>query len=1015
LAQKNINPRWILALEWLVLLLIIAAATFLRFWRIEEVPPGFNSDEAVGALGALTTLREGLKYSYEGQGGGGSLGFYFAAASFYLFGPSIAAIRGVAAWAGVMSIFFNYWAVREVFRQVGLNRARWIAGFSTLALTFSVWHLWSSRVAFATIGVPFLMLPSVYFLWWGLNRRTPRWAFALSGLFLGASLYIYLSGAFAPPLYAAFFLSQWAIVKLANRQKWPANPTETYLTSQFWNLFITGFVAVLVLMPMVYILLTRPELDPSTTRVSQAIFTNPQINQGDPWGLLWRSFVGNFSAYGVSLGWLIGRPPQLSYMPQAIGVLVFAGFLICIWQSLRGQAAYLFTLLWYPVMLLPSILSPDLIPHNLRTIGATTPTYIFAAISVVTAAEGLAAAGQRWLLPRLGQPRYRRVAGGAGAGLLILLLWQFWQVNQPLLSSYFFDYPQSKDAQAAFHVYAVEMAKEINKETNPQVAFILPRNTAAGETYRNFTTDFLVELANPPAAHYWVVDDERTMAKDLTAAAANHREIRVVEWKTSKHTAADPYGAIPYYLEKYGYHDHKRSYEYFNIHTYQLQTPSPDFTQEKPLTPVDVNFGNQIKLTGYALGDAGDVSAVNTPQARSKDLLWLRLSWQRLGKNPDSLKASAIIYNDTGQIITQADKLLLSNIWQEGSHEWDPDETATAYFLIPIPPATPPGVYTVKVGAYSEETLERVPIIGETTPDHLTTLAQFNVVPAQKRTKLEDLTLALPAPQNVLPGLKLIGFETLPGKKVRAGQPVGASIIWQADDPPPATDWQMWLVIKPKEGKTEQVLSQPVGVSGSGYPSSQWRPNEILRGWLSTRIPPKQEPGMYELELRLGQNNTTAFSLPVGEFEITGWQRNFTAPQPQVKIEADFNHQATLLGLDTAAATLSPGDTLNVTLYWRADAEFTADDTAFVQLIGPDGALHGQVDQTPGAGQFPTTGWQSGEYITDTYAVTLSRKAPAGNYQIAVGLYNPATGQRLPVSGGNCQPDVCLRPGPTVN
>lgn len=167
------EPKWVPWLEWAVLIAIIALATVLRYWRIEEVPPGFNSDEAVGAMGALTTLREGLKYSYEGQGGGGALGFYFAAAAFYLFGPSIATIRGLAAWAGVVGIFANYWAIREVFRLTGLNRARAIAALSTLGLAVSVWHLSASRIAFAGIGVPFLMLPSVYFLWLGLNKNTP--------------------------------------------------------------------------------------------------------------------------------------------------------------------------------------------------------------------------------------------------------------------------------------------------------------------------------------------------------------------------------------------------------------------------------------------------------------------------------------------------------------------------------------------------------------------------------------------------------------------------------------------------------------------------------------------------------------------------------------------------------------------------------------------------------------------------------------------------------------------------
>src|SRR5262245_24621340 len=211
MTEKQTEPKWILLLEWVVLLAIIALATYLRYWRIEEVPPGFNSDEAVGALGALKTLREGFQYSYEGQGGGGALGFYFATVAFYLFGPSIATIRGLAAWAGVMSIFANYWAIREVFRPTGLNRARWLAGLSTFGLALSLWHIAASRIAFAGIGVPFLMLPSVYFLWRGLNTTNPTsdnpatgtqakskilqssevgqnpkslWSFIVSGLFL---------------------------------------------------------------------------------------------------------------------------------------------------------------------------------------------------------------------------------------------------------------------------------------------------------------------------------------------------------------------------------------------------------------------------------------------------------------------------------------------------------------------------------------------------------------------------------------------------------------------------------------------------------------------------------------------------------------------------------------------------------------------------------------------------------------------------------------------------------------
>jgi hypothetical protein len=1015
------EPRWTLTLEWIMLLAIVTLATFLRFWRIEAVPPGFNSDEAVGAMGALTTLREGLKYSYAGQGGGGALGFYFAAASFYLFGPSIAAIRGVAAWAGATSIFVNYWAVRELFRTGGLNRARWLAGLSTLALAASVWHIWSSRVAFATIGVPFLMLPSVFFLWRGLNFPPKRWPFVVSGFFLGSLLYIYLSGAFAPPLYAAFFIAQWLVIKLADRLKWKATPPTAYLTTQFWNLFAAALTAFIVLLPIGFILFTGPNLDPGTTRVSQAIFTNPLINHGDPWGLLWRSFLGNFSAYGVSFTWLIGQPPRLSFIPPAIGLMVFIGFLLSIWRGLRGHAADLFAVLWFAVMLLPSILSPDSIPHNLRTIGATTPTYIFAAVTLVSLAQLLLAMGRRWLSPPLGEVRYKWLVRGAGVVIGLFLIWQFWLANRPILYNYFYDYPQTNDAQAAFHVYAVDLAHTITTEGQATDAYLLPRDTAAGDINPNFTVDFLTDLDRAPAAHYWVVDDERTVPANLTTAAAAHKTLMVVEWLTSKHTGADPKEVIPYYLEKYGYRDHKHGYgEYYNIVTYQLRIPAPDFAAGETLTPAAIDFGHMLTLTAYGLGDAGDERAVNQPQAYSNDLLWLRLGWQKTAAHPENAKVSALIYTEAGQLVTQSDKLLLNNILHVGSQKWDTGAAEDTYFLIPIPEATPPGRYKLRLAVYGETSQTRLPIFthGAETgdADRMIDLADFTVVPAVRHAKTGHLTLALPVGQELLPGLTLAGFETLPGDSARAGAQLGASLIWQAGTTPAATDIDMSLILKAKENDKEWPISEPTGLTGPGYPSSQWQPDEVLRGWLSARIPPTLDPGTYELELRLtptGHPTEQLMRLPIGDFNVTGWPRNFTAPSPQLSIGANYGDLTTLVGLD-AAATLSPGQTLEATLYWRAEAEFNQDYTAFVQLIGPDGLLYGQMDQTPGGGQFPTTGWASGEYLTDPYALTLAAEAPPGEYHLAIGMYNPATGHRLPVSGAACRPDVCLLPGLTV-
>jgi hypothetical protein len=411
------------------------------------------------------------------------------------------------------------------------------------------------------------------------------------------------------------------------------------------------------------------------------------------------------------------------------------------------------------------------------------------------------------------------------------------------------------------------------------------------------------------------------------------------------------------------------------------------------------------------------VSATNKPQARSNDLLWLRLSWQKTAEHPENLKVSALIYTQNGQLVAQVDKQLINNILQVGSRQWDVGAGEDNYFLIFIPPATPPGQYTLRLAVYGQDSLARLPVGDSNAAERLVELADFTVTPAHKRAKPEDVELALPVQQQLLPGLTLVGFETLPGESVRTGQQVGASLIWQAGDPPPTGNLEMSLLVKPGEGKEVWTLSTPVGLAGPGAPSSEWQPGELLRGWLDARVPPELEPGRYELELQLtaaGNPSEQILSLPIGEFTITGWPRNFDPPQPQVDINATYGNNATLVGLDPETTALSPGDTLHTRLYWRAETEFEQDYTAFLQLIGPDGVLHGQVDQTPGAGQYPTTGWLPGEYIADEYAVTLSPDAPPGAYQLAIGLYYPTTGQRLLVTSGNCQPDVCLLPGLTV-
>lgn len=108
--------------------------------------------------------------------------------------------------------------------------------------------------------------------------------------------------------------------------------------------------------------------------------------------------------------------------------------------------------------------------------------------------------------------------------------------------------------------------------------------------------------------------------------------------------------------------------------------------------------------------------------------------------------------------------------------------------------------------------------------------------------------------------------------------------------------------------------------------------------------------------------------------------------------------QVRLAGHPPAAQVdAAPGDTLQVELRWQAQETLSANYVMSLQLLGPDGALAAAVDRTPGNGFRPTTGWQPGETIVDRLALAIPGDASPGLYRLHVVLYDPATGQRLPV------------------
>jgi len=125
------------------------------------------------------------------------------------------------------------------------------------------------------------------------------------------------------------------------------------------------------------------------------------------------------------------------------------------------------------------------------------------------------------------------------------------------------------------------------------------------------------------------------------------------------------------------------------------------------------------------------------------------------------------------------------------------------------------------------------------------------------------------------------------------------------------------------------------------------------------------------------------------------------APQrepSQPVVEGNLGGLVRLVGYDPAPPLQAEGGaSLPLTLTWEALAPMTDDYTVFVHLTGEDGRPLAQADGPPLAGAYPTSFWKVGERLADAHLLAMPPEVPAGDYQLRVGMYLLATGERLPL------------------
>lgn len=173
-----------------LLILILALAIILRFYKLGEVPPHLNWDEVSNGYNAYSILKTGhdeygnfIPPTFKSFGDYNlALSVYTLTPSIAIFGPNQFAVRLPSALFGIIAVFLTYFVVLKIFQN------RFIAIFSSLFLTISPWHLQFSRYDHEANFMQTFILAAVtvYFYF-----KEKVWGLGLTAAFLGLALNTY--------------------------------------------------------------------------------------------------------------------------------------------------------------------------------------------------------------------------------------------------------------------------------------------------------------------------------------------------------------------------------------------------------------------------------------------------------------------------------------------------------------------------------------------------------------------------------------------------------------------------------------------------------------------------------------------------------------------------------------------------------------------------------------------------------------------------------------------------------
>lgn len=409
-------------------IVIILVASFFRFYRLDELPPAFDTDEAINSLHGQSALAGefnvlytnrliSINEKYQGEYvDDGEKGYYEAyrsqrgpreglysnllAISLYLFGNNPRAVRAVSAILGILTVAGFFFMAREFFLWAfgWCDRARgaplWIASvnpvsialFSSSLLAVSFWHTLMSRIAYMHILTPCITVFSFYFLFKGL--RSGRFLnFLAGGALLGLAFHTYMSNRILHPV--ALFVMILMIIELIMERRSVKKVEDGGGGALFTrNIIIFWVMWLVVAAPLLYYFYNHPDIFLDRARQVSA-FDRGNLISGLIENILLTFGQFSFTSDPVLrhnlpgtalLAWPVVILFHIGVIVALLGTFNFFRGLVAGNYPGRAHSAFLFLLVWFAFALAPAFLSLGPHPHAARSFNAVLPALLLASI-----------------------------------------------------------------------------------------------------------------------------------------------------------------------------------------------------------------------------------------------------------------------------------------------------------------------------------------------------------------------------------------------------------------------------------------------------------------------------------------------------------------------------------------------------------------------------------------------------------------------------------------------------------